>query len=74
MTAAAARQLLESRTTASLCEMYEAMNNDRTENAPMVRGWIMDTLEARDPEAFDRWIDSDDLELSDCPSRFFNAA
>ena len=25
----------------------------------MVRGWIMAELEARDPEAFDAWLDSD---------------
>ena len=26
----------------------------------MVRGWLMDELRKQDPEAFDRWIDSDD--------------
>lgn len=26
---------------------------------PMVRGWIMDELQSRDPEAFDAWIESD---------------
>lgn len=26
---------------------------------PMVRGWIMDELIARDREAFDAWLDSD---------------
>lgn len=25
----------------------------------MVRGWIMAELEARDPEAFDAWLDSE---------------
>jgi len=26
-----------------------------------VRGWLMDELEARDPEGFDRWMCSEDL-------------
>lgn len=30
----------------------------------MVRGWIMDELEARDQEAFDAWIDDEDFEAS----------
>lgn len=25
----------------------------------MVRGWIMDELEKRNPEAFDKWLDLD---------------
>lgn len=28
-------------------------------NLPTVRGWIMDEIERRDPEGFERWIDSD---------------
>lgn len=38
------------------------------------RGWIMDELEKRDAEAFERWIDCEELELMDLPSRFFIAA
>ena len=33
-------------------------NNDP--NIPTVRGWLMDELEARNPEAFAAWLDSDD--------------
>lgn len=38
---------------------------DMTEDIPislelsMVRGWIMDELEKRNPEAFDKWLDLD---------------
>lgn len=72
MTHAAAHQLLKGRSISSLCEMYESMNNDRSENAPTVRGWIMDELEARNPEAFNAWIDDDELDNMDRPSLFFN--
>lgn len=72
-----ARKMLESRTTKSLCEMFEATNgengNDLLQDAK-VRGWIMDELEKRDAEAYDRWMDCEDLELVDFPSRFFLAA
>ena len=71
-----ARKMLESRTTESLCEMFEATNgetgNDLLQDAK-VRGWIMDELEKRDAEAFDLWIDCEDVELADLPSRFFIA-
>lgn len=72
-----ARKMLESRTIESLCEMFEATNgetgNDLLQDAK-VRGWIMDELEKRDAEAYDRWMDCEDLELVDFPSRFFLAA
>ena len=72
-----ARKMIESRTTAQLCEMFEATNctsKERLLEQAMVRGWIMDELEKRDAEAFDRWIDCEDIELVDLPSRFFIAA
>ena len=72
-----ARKMIESRTTESLCEMFEATNGPIGENImeeAMVRGWIMDELQKRDAEAFDRWMDCEDLELLDFPSRFFCAA
>lgn len=55
-----ARNMLKGRTTAQLLEDWE-----ETERAPMpmtpelalVRGWIMDELEARDPEAFETWLE-----------------
>ena len=28
-------------------------------NLPTVRGWIMDEIERRDPDGFERWMDSD---------------
>ena len=72
-----ARAIIANRSTAQLCEMFEATNNTDREQIleqAMGRGWIMDELEKRDAEAFERWIDCEDLELVDLPSRFFLAA
>ena len=49
---ASTKQLLE------LWELTEQMA--LSPELPIVRGWLMDELEARDPEGFDRWLDSDD--------------
>ena len=34
--------------------MTEKMNG---EDIPTVRGWLMDEIESRNPEGFDRWMD-----------------
>ena len=49
---ASTKKLLE------LWELTESMN--RSQELAIVRGWLMDELEARDPEGFDRWMDSED--------------
>lgn len=72
-----ARAIIANRSTAQLCEMFEATNCTSRENLleeAMVRGWIMDELEKRDAEAFERWIDCEDHKLMETPSRFFTAA
>ena len=48
-------------------ELTEAM--DTTIQVTTVRGWLMDELEKRDADAFDRWMDSED----DSPRAFFAA-
>ena len=72
-----ARAIIANRSTAQLCEMFEATNCTSKENLleeAMVRGWIMDELEKRDAEAFDSWIDCEDHKLMETPSHFFIAA
>jgi len=46
--------------TQQLIEGFESLVGKR--DMEMVRGWIMDELESRDPEAFEAWIDSDDTD------------
>ena len=65
-----ARAMVEKLNTAELVNQFEL-----TEKMPisievaMVRGWIMDELEKRNPEAFDAWIDSDE----ESPRNFYAA-
>lgn len=53
-----ARTMLSRLSTEQLIKEF-----DMTEDIPislelsMVRGWIMDELEKRNPEAFDKWLD-----------------
>lgn len=35
-----------------------------TAEEAMVRGWIMDDLERRNPQAFEAWLDDEDWECS----------
>lgn len=62
-----ARKLIEGRTTEQLITDFETTENLNTPEVPMIRGWYMDELEKRDPEAFEAWIDS----LEDSPRNFF---
>ena len=52
-----ARLAIASRTTLSLCELMILTNASNDPEIPTVRGWIMDELEHRDPEAFSLWLD-----------------
>lgn len=55
-----AREMIAGRTTESIVEMFEMTETQNTEEVPTVRGWLMDELEKRDEEAFDKWIDSEE--------------
>ena len=52
---------------------------DMTEAIPislelsMVRGWIMDELEKRNPEAFDKWLDLDYPDNKSLKNLYLNA-
>lgn len=64
-----ARKLIEGRTTEQLIKDFETTEHLNTPEVPIVRGWYMDELEKRDPEAFDKWIDSDE----ESPRKFYLA-
>lgn len=51
--------LLRGRPTKALIDDLVATNRVNDVNIPMVRGWLLDELERRDPEAFSAWIDGD---------------
>ena len=58
---AKAEALLRSRTTSQLVLDFLATTNNWDPEIPTVRGWIMDELERRNPEAMEAWLESDDL-------------
>ena len=60
-----ARELLKQQTLDDLLTQWELTVIFDDENIYTVRGWLMDELESRNPEAFNKWLDSDceDFEL-----------
>ena len=60
---------LASMTTLQLVDLFEATDSRNEPEIPAVRGWLMDALELRNPQAFDAWLSSDLAEPS--PRRFF---
>ena len=61
-----ARKIIAKLTLEKLLDQWELTATTKDENIYIVRGWLMDELEKRNSEAFDKWIDSeecDDYEL-----------
>ena len=46
---------------------FELTELGKGQEIPMVRGWLMDELETRNPEAFEKWLDS----CEDSPRKFY---
>lgn len=54
-----ARNLIGSLKTSQLLDQWESTSDIADPNIPTVRGWLMDELEKRFPDQFDKWLDSD---------------
>lgn len=55
-----ARNVLKELSTENLIKQFEMLEKMKISvETAMVRGWIMDELEERDSEAFDKWLDLD---------------
>lgn len=54
-----AREMLSNAQLADLLEEWELTTNINSPEIYMVRGWIMDELQSRNPKAFDEWLDGD---------------
>lgn len=65
MTTPKAAAVIKSMTTRQLVDTFILTGSMNDPHIPTVRGWIMDELEARDPDAFDAWLESyaDDADL-----------
>ena len=48
-----------------LVDIWEMTSDLRNTEAPIVRGWLMDELERRNPEGFNAWLDLDTPEDKD---------
>ena len=57
MTNAKVAAILAARSLKDLIRDFEITEDMRDENTPTVRGWLMDELERRNPEAFELWLD-----------------
>lgn len=62
-----AREMLSNATLADLLDEWELTTENKDPNIYIVRGWLMDEIESRNPEAFEKWLDRDaeDKELRD---------
>lgn len=54
-----AREILSNSTLGDLLDEWELTSNVNDPEIATVRGWLMDELESRNPEAFDKWLDQD---------------
>ena len=62
-----ARKMISMRSTENLVADFEATDAVNDPDIYVVRGWIMDELNSRNPEAFDRWMDA----YAESPREFF---
>jgi hypothetical protein len=59
------KEVLENATLADLLDQWELTSTINDPEIPTVRGWLMEELESRNPEAFNAWLDQDEPEDSD---------
>ena len=45
--------------TEKLIESWELTDTNNDPNISTVRGWLMDEMESRNPEAFNNWMEAD---------------
>ena len=54
------KEMLENATLADLLDEWELTTKINDPAIATVRGWLMDELESRNPEAFNAWLDQDE--------------
>jgi len=64
-------KLIQNLSLKKLCESFELTNKIDGDSVPVVRCWLMDELERRNPEKFMQWLETEEIELMDTPSKFF---
>lgn len=58
--AAKAQAMIKAKTTRQLIDTFILTGVVNDPHIYTVRGWIMDELESRNPEAFEAWLESDE--------------
>jgi hypothetical protein len=54
------REMISNLTLAELLDEWELTSKIDNPEIYTVRGWLMDELESRNPEAFNKWLDQDE--------------
>ena len=54
-----AREKIRRMDTQTLLATWELTTNVNDANIPIVRGWLMDEFELRNPKGFNQWLDTD---------------
>lgn len=54
-----AAKIIKSLPTIKLIFTFISTGKSNDKNIPIVRGWLMDELEKRNPDAFSAWLDQD---------------
>ena len=55
-----AKELISKQTLDNLLTQWELTSVINDSHIPTVRGWLMEELEKRNPEAFNEWLDNDE--------------
>lgn len=58
-------EILRTMTLEKLVTLFEMTTDLNDENTPTVRGWLMEAIEQKNPEGFDKWLDSEACEDSE---------
>ena len=67
-----AMEMLKGYSLEKLLELWDLTENMNSPEVPVVRGWLMDEIAARNPEGFDAWLDLDFPEDKDLRRYFLN--
>lgn len=54
-----AREFLSNEQLGNLLDEWELTANIKSSDIYMVRGWLLDEFEKRNPQAFEKWLDGD---------------
>lgn len=58
-------EAIKASSTKKLLDLWELTEASNSPELAIVRGWLMDEIERRNPEGFDAWLDQDTPEDAD---------